>query len=175
MKRPLLAAVVTVLVLAAAACSAEHETGAAGGGEGAVVERIADGDTLSLESGDRVRLVQIDATELGEGECYSEEATGALDKLAPPGTRVRLEADPSLDQVDQYGRLLRYVHVGDRNVNLELVRRGAAAPYFFHGEHGRYASELENAGEAARDAGRGMWGACRVAWNPERSATAQFR
>ena len=75
--------------------------------------------------------------------------------------------------MDQYGRLLRYVHVGDRNVNLELVRRGAAAPYFFHGEHGRYASELENAGEAARDAGRGMWGACRVAWNPERSATAR--
>ncbi len=141
----------------------------------AVVDRIADGDTLELESGDRVRLVQIDATELGEGECYSEEATGALEELAPPGTRVRLEADPSLDQVDQYGRLLRYVHVGDRNVNLELVRRGAAAPYFFHGEHGRYASELENAGEAARDAGRGMWGACRVAWNPERSATAQYR
>ena len=175
MKRPLLFTVIAVLVLTAGACSAEYETGAAGGGEGAVVERIADGDTLDLENGDRVRLVQIDATELGEGECYSEEAAGALEELAPPGTRVRLETDPSLDQVDQYGRLLRYVHVGDRNVNLELVRRGAAAPYFFHGEHGRYASELEHAGEAARDAGRGMWGACRVAWNPERSATAQFR
>lgn len=174
MKRRLFVAVIAVLALAAVACSAEYDTGAADPGE-AVVERIADGDTLELESGDRVRLVQIDATELGEGECYSEEATGALEELAPPGTRVRLEADPSLDQVDQYGRLLRYVHVGDRNVNLELVRRGAVAPYFFHGEHGRYASELENAGEAARNTGRGMWGACRVAWNPERSATAQYR
>jgi len=174
MKRRLFVAVIAGLALTAAACSAEHETGAAGAGE-AVVDHVADGDTLELESGDRVRLVQIDATELGEGECYSEEATGALEELAPPGTRVRLEADPSLDQVDQYGRLLRYVHVGDRNVNLELVRRGAAAPYFFHGDHGRYASELENAGKAARDAGRGIWGACRVAWNPERSATALYR
>ena len=175
MKRPLLLIVVAVLALTPVACSAEHESGAAGGGEGAVVDHIADGDTLELESGDRVRLVQIDATELGPSECYSEEAMDALEELAPPGTRVRLEADPGLDQVDRYGRLLRYVRVGDRNVNLELVRRGAAAPYFFHGEHGKYALELENAGEAARDMGRGMWGACRVAWNPERSATAQPR
>jgi micrococcal nuclease len=175
MKRLLLAAVIAVLALTAVACSAENETDAAGEGGGAIVERIADGDTLELESGDRVRLVQIDATELGEGECYSEEAMDTLEELAPVGSRVRLEADPSLDQVDRYGRLLRYVHAGDRNVNLELVRRGAAAPYFFHGERGKYASEFENAGEAARDAGRGMWGACRVAWNPERSATAQFR
>jgi len=170
----LLLAVIAVLVLTAVACSAEHESGAVDFG-GTVVDHVADGDTLELESGDRVRLVQIDATELGEGECYSEEAMAALEQLAPPGTRVRLEADPNLDQVDRYGRLLRYVHVGDRNVNLELVRRGAAAPYFFHGEHGKYASELENAGEAAREAGRGMWGACRVVWNPERSATAQPR
>jgi micrococcal nuclease len=174
MKRALLAAVIAALALTAAACSAEQQTGAADSG-GAVVERIADGDTLELESGDRVRLVQIDATELGEGECYSEEGMATLEELVPVGTRVRLEADPSLDQVDRFGRLLRYVHTGDRNVNLELVRRGAAAPYFFHGERGRYASELEDAGQAARDAGRGMWGACRVTWNPDRSATAQYR
>jgi endonuclease YncB( thermonuclease family) len=174
MKRPLLLTVIALLALTAVACSAGNETVAAEAGE-TVVDHIADGDTLELESGDRVRLVQIDATELGEGECYSEEAMDALEELAPPGTRVRLEADPNLDQVDRFGRLLRYVHVGDRNVNLELVRRGAAAPYFFHGEHGKYASELEDAGEAARDANRGMWGACRVAWNPARSATAQPR
>ena len=41
---------------------------------------------------------------------------------------VTLEADPALDRVDRYGRLLRYVLRAGRNVNLELVRLGAAAP-----------------------------------------------
>src|SRR5262245_8266367 len=122
MRRPHLFAVVAVLTLTAAACSAEQETGfaEAGGGEEAVVDHVADGDTLELENGDRVRLLQIDATELGKGECYSEEAKTELEELAPAGTRVRLEADPNLDQVDDFGRQLRYVHSGDRNVNLEL-------------------------------------------------------
>ena len=49
----------------------------------------------------------------------------------PKATRVRLVRDPSLDDHDRYGRLLRYVLVDDTDVNLELVRRGAASPYFF--------------------------------------------
>jgi endonuclease YncB( thermonuclease family) len=62
--------------------------------------------------------------------------------------------------VDEHGRLLRYVYVGDTNVNVELVRRGAASPYFFRNERGRYADDLLDAVEDARDARRGYWGAC---------------
>jgi len=177
MKPLLLVTVIAVLALTAAACSAEQETGAAeaGGDAEAVVDHVADGDTLELENGDRVRLLQIDATELGEGECYAEEAKAELEELAPAGTRIRLEADPDLDQVDDFGRLLRYVHSGERNVNLDLVRRGAAVAYFFHGDRGRYADELEAATEAARDAARGMWGECRVEWNPTLGPTAEPR
>jgi Staphylococcal nuclease homologue len=42
-------------------------------------------------------------------------------------------------------------------VNLELVRRGAAAPYFYRGDRGRYASQLMAAARAARAAKRGLW------------------
>jgi micrococcal nuclease len=42
-------------------------------------------------------------------------------------------------------------------VNLELVRRGAAAPYFYDRERGRYASRLLDAATAARAARRGLW------------------
>lgn len=122
--------------------------------------RIADGDTLELPGGERVRLVQIDAPELGEGECYARAATGVLAELVPPGTSVRLEADPRLDDRDRFDRLLRYVHRDGLNVNLELVRRGAAAPWFFGGDHGRYADELLAAAREARQAGRGLWSAC---------------
>jgi micrococcal nuclease len=112
----------------------------------------------------RVRLVQIDAPELGEGECYGVEARAALEQLAPRGTELELEADPRLDDADRYGRLLRYVHGGATNLNVELVRRGAAAPYFRHGVEGRYAAELLAAVAVARTARRGMWGNCRVSW-----------
>jgi endonuclease YncB( thermonuclease family) len=131
-----------------------------------VVERVGDGDTLDIRTGERVRLVQIDAPELGEGECYARESKRELERLAPSGRRVELEADPTLDDVDRYGRLLRYVDVADTNVNVELVRRGAAAPYFHRGERGLYADELLDAVAEARTASRGMWGACRVAWDP---------
>jgi endonuclease YncB( thermonuclease family) len=50
--------------------------------------------------------------------------------LAPIGKPVVLETDPSLDRTDRYGRLLRYFERNGVNVNVELVRRGAAAPLF---------------------------------------------
>jgi len=134
----------------------------------ATVERIADGDTLVLEGGSRVRLVQIDAPELGEGECYGAASARELAGLARPGTRVALEADPRLDGVDRYGRLLRYVHVESTNVNVELARRGAATAFFFRGERGRYAGRLLAATEEARAERRGLWGACHVSWNADR-------
>lgn len=134
----------------------------------ATVARVGDGDSLDLHSGARVRLVQIDAPELGERECYSRESRTALERLVPRDTEVELESDPRLDDVDRYGRLLRYVHAAGRNVNLELVRRGAAAPYFRRGVEGRHASELLDAVVEARDARRGMWGACRVTWVADR-------
>ena len=132
----------------------------------ATVERIVDGDTLVVRGGARVRLVQIDAPESGE-ECYAEAATRELVRLAPPGSRVVLETDPALDRVDRYGRLLRYIHSDGTNVNVELVRRGAATPWFYGGDRGRYAGRLLAALTTARTAHRGMWGACRVRWTPD--------
>jgi endonuclease YncB( thermonuclease family) len=132
----------------------------------ATVGRIVDGDTLDLQSGARIRLVQIDAPEARE-ECYSAASTRELGRLAPPGTRVVLESDVRLDRVDRFGRLLRYVLAGGRNVNVELVRRGAATPWFYGGDRGRYASSLLSAIASARSDNRGMWGSCRVFWRPD--------
>jgi endonuclease YncB( thermonuclease family) len=134
---------------------------AAGGTSSAREARVAsitDGDTLRLTSGLRVRLLQIDAPEAGR--CYAREAREELERLAPVGTRVALEADARLDAVDRYGRLLRYVVRRSVNVNVELVRRGAAVPYFFDGERGRYARRLEQAERTARRLRRGLWRRC---------------
>ena len=145
-----------LVALPAAAGLAAASTGADGG----VVARVADGDTLTLRDGRRIRLVQIDAPELGTGECHSRASRTALLVRTPVGSRVTLDADPALDRVDRYGRLLRYVRRGAANVNVELVRAGAAAPYFYGGDRGRYASLLLAAARAARLAHRGLWKAC---------------
>ena len=46
------------------------------------------------------------------------------------------------------------------NVNVALVRQGAASPYFFRGDRGRYAPDLLDAVDDARASDRGYWGAC---------------
>jgi len=94
-----------------------------------------------------------------------------LRRLIPPGTTVRVEADPRLDQVDRYGRLLRYLFRGPTNLNLELVRQGAATVWFYDHDRGRYAAELMTAARAARAAHRGLWGACpRTPFDPYHAA-----
>jgi endonuclease YncB( thermonuclease family) len=149
-----------VVAVAGMALVAAQLSGAAAPVTTAVVASVYDGDTLTLRDGQRVRLLQIDTPELGSGECYSRAARTALLSLAPIGKPIVLEPDPSLDQVDRYGRLLRYVKRGGVNVNLELVRRGAAAPYFYRGERGRYSARLADAAQLARASKRGLWRAC---------------
>jgi micrococcal nuclease len=128
------------------------------------IARVVDGDTVDLTNGAKVRLVQIDTPEVYFGaECWGHQASAETKRLLPPGTAVRLAAEPATDRVDQYGRLLRYVvRVRDGlNVNVFLVKRGDAAPYFYDGRRGRYAAVLTRDALHARAARRGLWGACR--------------
>jgi micrococcal nuclease len=155
-----LSAVAALCLLSVVFAVTTAEVEAAHSSQVAVVASVYDGDTLSLRDGRRVRLLQIDTPELGSGECYSRAARTALLSLAPPGKRVVLEADPALDRVDRYGRILRYVKRNGVNVNLELARRGAAAPYFYGGDRGRYASPLMRAAQGAKALKRGLWKAC---------------
>jgi micrococcal nuclease len=150
------------LSIAAAGCGGQGPSDEPNGLEEAdsgVVATITDGDTLRLADGRRIRLVQIDAPEEAT-ECYGTEATRALIALAPRGTEVELVRDPALDDADGGGRLLRYVEADGENLNLRLVADGAAVPYFFRGERGRYAEELLDAADEARRDRRGFWRAC---------------
>ena len=116
------------------------------------IDHVADGDTITLRDGDRVRFVQVDTPEVYFGvECYGQ-ASRITKRLLPPGTSVRLMAEPATDRIDRYGRLLRYVvRTRDNlNVNVYLVRIGAATPYFYGGTRGRFANLLELLARRAR-------------------------
>ena len=139
--------------------------------EGYVVE-ITDGDTFvmcisrgySCELTDDtviVRLVQIDTPEDNDvKECYGATASLELADLLVEGAPVIAVTDPDLDQEDQYGRMLAGVWSPLELVNLSLVTRGAAAPFFYQGARGAFAARLESEALAARAARRGLWGAC---------------
>ena len=166
--------VVAVLALAAGAPVGGARQPAAG--QFARNDHVTDGDTVDLTNGDKVRLVQIDTPEVYfTPECYGEQASAITKRLLPPGTLVRLLPEPSTDAIDRYGRLLRYViRARDGlNVNVQLVRIGAAAPYFFDHRRGRYASLLDRLARTARARHLGLWGACPgTPYDPNRKVAA---
>ncbi len=174
----LLATVLVLLVVAVSRLVGGDPAGPVAGDARAssedAVARVIDGDTLTLESGTTVRLVQIDAPEVRGSECYANEATAALEELVPPGARVRVETDAALDREDRYGRRLAYVFKGDENVNKTLVERGAASVWFYDGDRGRYADELLAAAREAQAAERGLWGACEATLDPYSAITTGY-
>ena len=166
---PVVAAVTIALLSAPAASSAAPAVYR--------VSRVIDGDTIELGDGQRVRLVQIDTPEVYNGyECYGREASAIAKRLLPTGTQVRLSLELASDPVDRYGRLLRYViRARDGvNVNLSLVAVGAAAPWFYDGERGRYFATLQTLAKRAKANRLGLWGACpRTVYDPFSAVTTR--
>jgi micrococcal nuclease len=115
------------------------------------VIRVIDGDTVEVEGGRKVRYIGIDCPE--EGKLYSKEALAANRELVE-GRIVTLVKDVS--EKDVFGRLLRYVYVGDIFVNARLVEEGLAeaTPYPPDLAYEDEFSELE---KKAKDLGKGMW------------------
>lgn len=127
-----------------------------------VVVAITDGDTLELlgpEGAITVRLAQVDAPEVGE--CWADEATASLHRLAPPATAVTVRR-PSPPFTDRYGRTLgEVVRDDDTSISVELVSRGDAAfDDRFADEDADLAARLRPAEDQARASGAGLWGAC---------------
>lgn len=123
------------------------------------VSYVYDGDTLTLANGDKVRLVQIDAPELSPAECYGKEARELLKELIGSSS-VTLVKEPLAGNRDNFGRLLRYVKIASMNINFEMVKRGAAAPWFYSGQKGKFNKELLAAARTAQKNKVGLWKAC---------------
>lgn len=115
------------------------------------VTKVFDGDTIEIETGEKVRLLGINSAE--QGEYYYQDAKDELEKLVE-GKRVKLESGP--EDRDRYGRLLRYVFIDSTFVNLELVREGYAVVYIIDSEE-RYYLEFKEAEKNAKEKKLGLW------------------
>lgn len=130
----------------------------------AQVIEIVDGDTIKVDIGGgeikTVRYIGIDTPEIvapgQDVECYGREASRKNTELVE-GAIVGLETD--VNNTDQYGRLLRYVYLGDLLVNQVLVKEGYAFASAYPPDV-KYQDDLDQAELEAREANRGLWSAC---------------
>lgn len=126
----------------------------------AKVVRVIDGDTIEIEGGQRVRYIGIDTAE--SGGCFATESTSKNKELVG-GKTIRLEKDVS--EADRYGRLLRYVYVGDILINEVLVKEGYAQVYTYPPDV-KYNERFLAAQKEARESDRGLWSSCQTTPTP---------
>jgi micrococcal nuclease len=143
----------------------------------AVITRVVDGDTVEARIGDEVedvRLIGVDTPETVKPgtpvQCYGERASH-FSKRALSGRRVRLVF--GVERRDVYGRLLAYVYLAQRTLNVPqhveshlrlfnavLLRRGLARTLTIP-PNDRFAPRFGRIQLAAARSGRGLWAACR--------------
>jgi len=136
-----------------------------------LVKRVVDGDTIVLETGERVRLIGIDTPELHESDKLYRDASrtkqdiSAIQKLGRrayeftrnlvEGKRVSLEFD--VEKRDRYNRLLAYIYLKDGTfVNAEIVKQGYASLMTFP-PNVKYADLFLRLYREARENRRGLW------------------
>ena len=144
-----------------------------GGYEDALVTRVVDGDTIEVEITGRVegpglgnsvigyeydvRLLGIDTPESVKPdspvECFGKEASAAAEAFLE-GEDVRLVKD--VEDQDRFGRILRYVYIGEEMANARLVANGYAS-VFTYPPNVRHADLFVQLQKEARDADRGLW------------------
>ncbi len=116
-----------------------------------IVSAVQDGNVFVLNSGQRVRLLGINAPD--KGEAYFMEATQRLAKLIS-GKDVTLEKD--VIEVDDSNHLLRYVFNGEIFVNEVMVKEGFAKAVEFP-PNAKYSQRLKDAEESAKLNKLGIW------------------
>jgi len=159
------AAVAGLVVVALVGAPALGDGGVRGGDRSriSVLERVIDGDTIALRSGEHVRLIGINTPETKYSEfgaeCFGARASRFAERLLHEGERVRLVFD--VERRDRYDRLLAYVY-RERDglfVNARIVEQGYAyvetvPPNVVH------VDLFRRLAREAREHDRGLWSPC---------------
>ncbi|MDR1656381.1 MAG: thermonuclease family protein [Deltaproteobacteria bacterium] len=155
MKRPILKLMLAAVALALSVWWAGGPSELAAGEhyEGKV-ERVIDGDTISVLTTDyeriRIRLYGIDAPEKKQNG--GAESSRALSKLID-GRQVQVE----VEDVDRYNRLVALVTFKGSLINLKLVEDGQAWVYDRYCIRQYVCQKFKEAEKRARQAGVGLW------------------
>lgn len=134
-------------------------------GDRVLVTKVVDGDTIELQSGEKVRLIGIDTPETKDPKrpigCFGKEASNKAKNLLE-GKEVILQKD--ISETDKYKRLLRYVFLpleGGQMLFVQdyLVREGFGKVLTFPPDV-KFNEQLREAEEYAKINKKGLWGKC---------------
>jgi micrococcal nuclease len=135
-------------------------TASVAAGDPVKVVSVPDGDTIVVRVGEgteRVRVIGLDTPEIGSEECFAVEAAREARALVQ-GRTVLLSADPTQDDRDRYGRVLRHVTMADgRSMAQVLIAGGFGREYTYDRPYAGRA-EHRSAQAAARQGRLGIWG-----------------
>lgn len=124
------------------------------------VTSVSDGDTITCQrlnlrrSESKMRLAYIDAPE--SKQAYGKESTQLLRELIL-NRWVRVEITDN----DRYGRQVGLISHRGKNINQELVKRGAAWVYVDYIRDPKLKQEFLSLQETAKRKKRGLWQASR--------------
>ncbi len=134
-----------------------------------LVTRVSDGDTITMEKDQEVRLLGIDTPELAhpeiyiKEECFGKDAKARLEQLVLNKYVLLLK---DIKDTDKYGRSLRFVFLADNEspgqkifVNAYMIGEGFARAYIFEREQ-KYKDYINVLQQTAIHEGRGLWGKC---------------
>jgi micrococcal nuclease len=122
------------------------------------VKFVYDGDTVLLDSGEKVRLLGINSPEMdhsGEESEFKARAAWRFTRERVKGTQVWLEHDS--EKQDHYGRLLAYVFLKNGEMLNELLVREGLAHVMFYSKNLKYRALLLDSQRKAMKAKRGIW------------------
>ncbi|MDC0667048.1 thermonuclease family protein [Nannocystis radixulma] len=125
----------------------------------AVVDKVIDGDTIVLASGEKVRYLMVDTPEItnGKNECFGQQARDFNAEYVL-GKEVTLTYD--VECADPYDRLLAYVEVPDGELNSLLIARGYGCVLNIPPNGEDRADEFKAIQAAAQEQKAGLWGMC---------------
>jgi micrococcal nuclease len=124
------------------------------------VGHVTDGDTVKVAGNDEkmtIRLVGIDAPETSKkknepGQPFSQKSTKHL-----AGLVLNKSVEIKSYGTDRYGRTLGVIFVGEKNVNLEMVKAGLAEVYRGQPAKGLDLRPYWDAETEAKKTSIGMW------------------
>jgi micrococcal nuclease len=148
-----------VLAAATAAAMLAACGGSPCGPSEAKVARVIDGDTIELEGGTRLRYILVDTPETSGGvECYGQNAKTFNTDLVE-GKEITIGYDEN-GCTDRFGRTLAYVAVNGQEVNTLLIQRGYGCVLHISPVGDDRVEEFRGIELDAKQAQRGLWGAC---------------
>jgi len=128
------------------------------------VIRVVDGDTIVIRYNGKYEKVRLLCVNTPESVHPDKKQNIPMGKVASKYTQKKLTGKYVKLEFEikklrgNYGRLLAYVFVDGKNLNLDLVRQGLSPYYTKYGKSEKYDAEFRAAEKQARKEKLNIWG-----------------